>query len=704
MKNLVLTLIAILVVSISMAQESRFFTPLQIKNAYNNGTRSIDGKPGENYWQNTADYNIQIAVDPSDRSLTGSETIIYYNNSPKTLNSLVIRLYYDVFKKGNQRLMNVDEKDVSDGVELTNIKINDQEYTFGREMSRSNTNLNIQLKEPLDPGKSLTFSCSWKQVVPLTVRRTGAIDSTSYFIAYWYPQVSVYDDVFGWDRFNYTFQTEMYNNLGNYDVTISTPDNFTVWATGVLQNPSEIMSGEVLSRYEKAKKSDGTVHIISPEDLTDGYKHSGKAWHFVANEVSDFAFATSDHFAWDAANLNVDGKPVFISTAFPVARVAEFGDVTAVQQKAMGHFSKDFPGVPYPYPAFTTFIGLRGGGMEFPMMANNGGPGKGVTIHEMFHTYFPMYVRTNEHRFAWMDEGWADYVTSQVTNRYFEENDQPVFAGQKVQMQSVLGTYSDLPLITSTQFMDGSNYGYASYPLPSFVYSMLNHHLGDEMFLKSLQTYINRWAKKSPTPYDFFYTFEDVSGQDLGWLWKPWFFEFGYPDIALGELEGNKLTVKKNGSKPVPVKIDITYDDDTEKSIIESAKVWANGSDIYIATIENPEKVKSIVVNREIPDVTELDNFYPSLGEIYAKLDIPKDLTGSYKVNEFPVVASVEEKDGALYFNLQGTGLATYLYPITGEKYESLDGSIKLEFVREGDVCSGLNFTFFGYNLTSSKQ
>ncbi len=217
-----------------------------------------------------------------------------------------------------------------------------------------------------------------------------------------------------------------------------------------------------------------------------------------------------------------------------------------------------------------------------------------------------------------------------------------------------------------------------------------------------------RWLRTTTTGarqgFDFFYTFENVSGQDLGWLWKPWFFEFGYPDIALGELEGNKLTVKKNGSKPVPVKIDITYDDDSEKSIIESAKVWANGSDVYIATIENPEKVKSIVVNREIPDVTELDNFYPSLGEIYAKLDIPKDLTGSYKVNEFPVVASVEEKDGALYFNLQGTGLATYLYPITGEKYESLDGSIKLEFVREGDVCSGLNFTFFGYNLTSSKQ
>ncbi len=584
----------------------------------------MDGKPGPSYWHNTADYTIQIAVDPSDRSLTGSETITYYNNSPKTLNSLVVRLYYDVFKKGNQRLMNVNEEDVSEGVELSEVKINDQEYTFGREMSRDNTNLNITLKEPLEPGKSLTFSCSWKQVIPLTVRRTGAIDSTSYFVAYWYPQVSVYDDVFGWDRFNYTFRTEMYNNLGNYDVTITAPEDFTIWATGELQNHSEILQGEVLSRYEKAKNSDETVHIISPADLTDGYKHSGKSWHFVASEVSDFAFATSDHYAWDGARQMVDGRSVFISTAFPAEKAEDYVEVTAIQQKTMDHFSNDFPGVPYPYPAFTTFIGLRGGGMEFPMMANNGGPGRGVTIHEMFHTYFPMYVRTNEHRFAWMDEGWADYVTSQVMNRYFDQNDQPVFAGQKVQMQSVIGTYSDLPLITSTQFMDGSNYGYASYPLPSFVYSMLNHHLGDEVFLNCLQTYIDRWKMKSPTPYDFFYTFEDVSGQDLAWLWKPWFFEFGYPDVEIGGLAGNKLTVVKTGAKPVPLKIDITYNDDTKKSIVESAKVWADGSDIYTATIEKPKNVKSIVVNKQIPDVTELNNFYPSLGENICKDGYPQ--------------------------------------------------------------------------------
>lgn len=152
------------------------------------------------------------------------------------------------------------------------------------------------------------------------------------------------------------------------------------------------------------------------------------------------------------------------------------------------------------------------------------GPGRGVTIHEMFHTYFPMYVRVNERRFAWMDEGWANYITQLVTNRYFEENDDPVFVGAKFSMQSVFGTYEDLPLITSSQFMENSKYGYASYALPQFVYATLHHYLGKETFLEAFQTYIRRWAHKSPTPYDFFNTFEVVSGENLDWLWEPWFF------------------------------------------------------------------------------------------------------------------------------------------------------------------------------------
>jgi len=700
--------ISILLVILSgliKAQETRFFMPLEIQKAYENGTRAMNGAPGDAYWQNTVDYQIEVTVDPSDRSLTGSETVTYHNNSPNPLSSFVVRVYYDVFRKGNQRLMSVNTEDVTDGIEISNLKINGEEYVLGTpEVGRTGTNLNIRLRQSLEPGGSLTFSCSWKQYVPLTVRRTGAIDSTSFFVAYWYPQVAVYDDVFGWDRMNYTFRTEFYNNLGNYDVQITAPEEFTIWATGELQNASGIFTAEILERYNTAKASEDVVHVITPADLDGGYKNAGTTWHYTASEVSDFAFATSDHYCWDAGIQKVEGRKVLVSSVFPVAKAEDYVELTQIQQKTMKHFSEDIPGVPYPYPAFTTFIGLRGGGMEFPMMANNGNQGRGVTIHEMFHTYFPMYVRINERRFAWMDEGWADFVTAQVDRRFFEESDLPVFAGLKVQIQNTIGKISDLPMITSSQFMDNTNYSYASYPLPSFIYAMLNHHLGDEVFLNCLRTYIDRWKKKSPTPYDFFYTFENVSGQDLSWLWKPWFFSFGYPDIQIVSFEGKTLTLKNAGTKPVPLKIDITYNDDREVSITESAKIWTENDGFYSTELENADSIKKIIVNKVVPDVTELDNFYPPISEIYASMEIPSDIPGEYQIIGFPVTASISEKEGAFYLVLQGTGIESYLYPETTLKFESLNGAIKIEFVMEGELCTGMNIAAFGYNLTSKKK
>jgi hypothetical protein len=196
----------------------------------------------------------------------------------------------------------------------------------------------------------------------------------------------------------------------------------------------------------------------------------------------------SDHFLWDALSQKVSGNDVLISTAYPMEKEEDYSEVTLVQQKTMKHFSEDIPGIPYPYPSFTTFIGLRGGGMEFPMMANNDGPGEGVTIHEMFHTYFPMYVRINERRFAWMDEGWADFITALVTHKYFsdEDNTASFYSSFKFGMQGSIGTIGDLPAVTSSQYM-GNNYGYHSYALPGFTYALLYQHLGEEKFLEVFQ-------------------------------------------------------------------------------------------------------------------------------------------------------------------------------------------------------------------------
>ena len=689
------------------AQDARLFMPTEIREAYENGTRSYDGKPGKNYWHNTADYTMEITVDPETRLLEGSEQVVYFNNSPDELYTLVVRLYQDAFRRENIRDYGINPGDLNDGTLIKKLVVNgvDLDPENRNEVSRQGTNLIIQLREPLLPGGKLTLDVDWAFTIPYTNIRMGVYDSTTFFLAYFYPQISVYDDIFGWDRLSYTFRTEFYNNLGNYDVTINAPESFTIWSTGVLENAKDVYPAEVFKRYERAQSALETVHVLTPDDLfsENGYKNLSGSWHYVAKEVSDFAFGISDHFAWDAVSQEVEGRKVLVSTAFQADQAKRFAEVTAIAQKAMRHMSVDAPGIPYPYPRFTTFIGSDGGGMEYPMMACNSGPSMGVTIHELFHTYFPMYVRTNEKRWAWMDEGWADYITDLVIDRYFEGSDDPVFNNFSGGIRGMQGSFSDLPLITSSQFTDNSNYGYSAYPLPAFIYGTLHHHLGDDLFLKCYREYIRRWAKKSPTPYDFFFTFENVSGQDLSWLWKPWFFEFGYPDVSIESFKKGKLVVRNKGNRPAPLTVHITYTDGKEESLIKPASVWKSAS-TFEFSVPDFKNVQSIAVNEDVADLNELDNFHPPLKELYQKLSLASDLEGVYTVNEYPVDLTIALKDDMLFLSFPATGFSTILMPVTGSTFRSLDGSSRIHFQQEEGKTVGLEMEAMGTSLTANKN
>jgi len=708
MKTTSATLLSLFFISTILplsAQETRFFMPREIRQAYENGTRSMDGKPGPKYWHNTVDYTIRVEVFPAEKKIAGSESAVYYNNSPDALDRLVVRLYHDAFRKANPRAFRVKPEDITEGVKITRLAINGQEYSLepGQGVSKSGTNTTIRLQEKLQPGGQLTLEADWSQSIPETTVRTGAYDSTAFFMAYWYPQLAVYDDVFGWDELAYDFSTEFYNNLGNYDVKITAPKNFTVLSTGVLQNAEEVLPAGIFQRYQKAKSAAETISIIGLEDLAGGYENQSGTWHYKADGVSDFAFCLSDHYCWDAAAQEAGGRNVLVNSFYPVEQADNCGKVTANQQKMMKHFSEDVPGIPYPYPEFTTFIAEGGGGMEYPMMANNGNPGLGVTVHEMFHTYFPMYVRTNEKRWAWMDEGWADYITDVVIGRYFLGKEGFDFGSFANQIQGTLGTVSDLPLITSTQFMDFTNYGYASYPLPAFIYAMLHHHLGEETFLKCYREYIRRWAQKSPTPYDFFYTFENVSGQDLSWLWEPWFFSFGTVDVEIASFSKGKLTLKKAGSRPVPLAVKIEYEDGTIKEMDAKASVWEEGA-TYEMAVPNPKSVKAIAANANLPDEKPLNNYYPPLSQRYASFSISEGLLGSYLFNEFPVTAAVSRRDGLLFMDVSSVGQQFYLVPKSDTEFSSLDGQVKIQFEADNGKITGLKAETPDMKLTAKKQ
>jgi hypothetical protein len=692
----------------SLAQEDRFFIPQEIKQAYEKGTRSYDGQPGPNYWQNTVDYQIEVEVFPAEKKLAGTESITYYNNSPGELDVLVIRLYHDAFRKANARANRVNPDDITEGVMIDSLSVDGNKLNVSNPqlVRRQGTNLIVQLPQPIESGGNINVGIAWSQQIPVTTIRTGAYDETSFFLAYWYPQVAVYDDVFGWDLLSYDFSTEFYNNLGNYDVTIKAPSNFTVLSTGELQNAQEILSAEHLERYQKAKTATEKVQIISPEDLEAGVKHSSDSWHYTASEVADFAFCLSDHYCWDAASQKVEDRQVLISSYYP-ARIAQQAEmVTSNQQKMMKHFSEDIPGIPYPYPEFTTFIqGIPGGGMEYPMMANNGGPGLGVTVHEMFHTYFPMYVRVNEKRFAWMDEGWADFTTSFLIRRFFEEDEEmPLYTAVSAGVQGTLGTISDLPLITSTQFMDNTNYGYASYPLPAFLYAVLYDHLGEELFLDCWREYIRRWAKKSPTPYDFFYTFEDVSGQDLSWFWKPWFFNFGSVDVDIVSFENGQLVLENKGNRPVPILLQKTYKDGMEKMEDYSAERWKDNA-IITLDIADQDKIEFLSVNAGVPDMDMLNNFYPSLQERFEGFSITEDILGRYRLNEYPIDLTISKEEGLLLMDISAAGMRTYLMPKSELLFESVSGDIKVTFRKEEGKYTGMTLDVGGMQrVTAEKQ
>lgn len=688
------------------AQETRFFMPREIAKAYENGTRSYDGRPGPNYWQNTVDYDIEVEVKPTEKRLIGSEKVTYHNNSPNTLNRIVIRLYHDLFREANPRAYRVRPSDINEGVELTKLEIAGESYDpASREVRRNGTNTSVELKEPLAPGEALELVIDWAQQIPETTIRTGAYDSTTFFLAYWYPQIAVYDDVFGWDYLTYDFSAEFYNNLGNFDVKITAPDHYTVLSTGALQNPEEVLADPQLERYQKAKTSTETVVIVTPEDLEADFHHRSGTWHYKADEVTDFSFTLSDRFSWDAASKKVEDRDVLISTFYPADGAEACGGVTAMQQKIMKHFSEDVPGIPYPYSEFTTFISSvrGGGGMETPMMANNGGPGRGVTIHEMFHTYFPMYVRTNEKRYAWMDEGWADFNTALVDQRYFDEEEGLLFSRVGGGISNTLGTTSDLPLITSTQFTDNTNYGYSAYPLPAFLYATLHHHLGEEVFMNCYREYIRRWAKKAPTPYDFFYTFESVSGQDLSWFWKPWFFEYGSVDVQIQSYKKGKLVLENKGNRPVPVIVDVTYEDGQGETLTAKASVWKE-ENTYKMKVPRGKEVQSIMVNSGIPDVDPLNNMSPTLEERYSSHNIPDAILGTYLVAQFGAELDIQWKGKALWLSSSRGGPSFYLLPRSATQFESLDGGVELNFEVEDGEYKAVNFSYFGYELRGEKQ
>lgn len=588
MKNPLLTIVLMVFVIVSNAQSpGGLYMPIEFQRAYENGTRMLDGSVSSRYWQNRSTYRIKAEIDPVTKLLKGSAVITYTNNSPDSIRNPTFHTYHDYYKPGAERLgffSGDSEVGKNDGMVIGKLVVDGVAYdpSNDEDVYDGGTFKIIRLKKPVPPKGKMTLEIDWHlTIVGEGFERSGAIDNTSMFVGYWYPEMAVLDDINGWDHVVYNAATEFYHDYSDYDVEITAPDNFTVWASVAPSNEKEVYSAQIRERLAKGRTSATPVKILTEADINK--KPAGKrTWRYTARNFPDFAFALSDHFLWDAHNYKDKHGEYFFQIAYPPDH-PEFASVNESIAKSLNVFHTKFPVYPFPYKYFTIFNGLHGGGMEFPGMANDDNiTGKeveqyfgvkmtdqeanfGLTLHEMCHMYFPFMMGINEKHYAWMDEGFAN----------FSEFFIPPWPSGDWE-QDYLGSQSVLPMMAPSHEYKSS--GINSYTVAAHSYNALYHLLGEETFIKCLNTYIQEWQYKHPTPYDFMFAFNRVSGKDLTWFWKKWYFDWGYVDIGIADFASGTLAIENKGGRPIPFSVKVTYEDGTEASQLFNPAVWKDAS------------------------------------------------------------------------------------------------------------------------------
>ncbi len=586
----------------------------------------MTGKPGKDYWQSRGDYNIQVNFNPATSLLKGDEVITYFNNSPDSLKEIIIRLYPDLYKKGIHRESHVDQKDLTDGVSIDSFEVGGETISnFSNEAKafHSGTNLIIKPADIILPHSKTKFHVQWHYTVNTgSPVRTGMVDSASYFIAYFFPRISVYDDIDGWDTWSYNGTQEFYNDFGKFNVEISVPKNYVVWATGKCLNSSENFSDNILQKLNQATTSDAIIHVIDSTDYAGNKVFSNTTtgvWKFSADSVTDFAFALSDHYYWDASSVLVDsltGRRTLAEAAYNKIH-KDYFDVANQAHQSVFYMSHFYPKYPFPFEHITVFDGTDQ--MEYPMMVNDNPTethkdAVQLTTHEIFHSYFPFYMGINETQYAWMDEGWATIGESVISPLMGEPEDEGIFS--KTRYEFISGTDKDVPLITNTKLYSDAAYLSNSYGKGGLCYYVLQDMLGDELYFKSLHQYMNDWHGKHPTPYDFFYSINNASGKDLDWFWRKWFFGWEYPDLVIKKVgktaEGTTITIANKGGLPIPVYATIISKSGKEAVQKFTAEIWKDGKKeiSFLSHIPLIDIAKITIGNEYIPEKNKKDNVW----------------------------------------------------------------------------------------------
>ncbi len=555
-------------------------------------TRSASGKPGHGYWQNSADYDIDVRLDTINDNISGSQIIRYTNNSPDELNFVWLHVDQNLFKsdsRGNAVIPIIGSRNGSKGeildggfkistVQIVSEKGRKKSYT-NTEYEIYDTRMKILLSSPLKPnGGKLSLKIDFSFLSPqYGSDRMGVLKTKNgklYTIAQWYPRMCVYDDLNGWNNLPYLGQGEFYLDYGDFKVNITAPSDHIVVCSGELLNAEEVYTSEQLSRWEEAENSNKTIMIRTADEVnmpnTRPKDKNEITWRFKMENSRDVAWASSSSFIIDAAKIDLpSGKKAIAISAYPIESSGgnSWERSTEYTKASVEHYSKKW--FEYPYP---TAINVAGNvrGMEYPGVSfcsyeSSGASLWGVTDHEFGHNWFPMIVGSNERVSGWMDEGFNTFINYLSTKDFNDGEYRTRMPNMRFAAQ--IFTRDGLePIITAPDNLIEENMGLQYYKTGMFLMLLRNNVLGVKRFDDAFKEYIHRWAYKHPSPDDFFRTIEDVSGEDLGWFWRSWVLNNWKLDQAVSGVsyvnndpkQGPIVTIKNMKKIPMPVTIEIT--------------------------------------------------------------------------------------------------------------------------------------------------
>jgi hypothetical protein len=587
-----------------VATDDPFFTTNRMDWPGPNSYRSSNGAPGPAYWQQRADYAIAATLDTTAQAVSGTVRIRYTNNSPDTLRFVWLQLDQNLYRPGSKgsALFPADSRwgvrGFQGGYDLKDVTVNGKPATF----KVDDTMMRVELDAPLRPqGGTTTIAMAFSFRVPEHGSDRMGRDGTLYEMAQWYPRMAVYDDVRGWNTEPYLGQGEFYLEYGDFEYSVTAPAGYVIAGSGVLQNPQEVLSAAQRERLARAAKSQEVVQVVTAGEARPTPTPGTKTWRFRAERVRDVAWAGAPDFRWDAVSTGpIAGNPngALAQAYYPWPRSGQGWESGAENtQWTLRTYSENF--FPYPYPQATSVAGPVGG-MEYPMFvmvhyAEAPQGAFGTIDHEHGHEWFPMIVGSNERRYAWMDEGFNTYINAFSNERRYAGTPRAdsVYPGYLNNWRQVRNAGIESPLMTPPDHIDARALGAIGYRKPGAVLLTLrNHVVGRETFDEAFRLYTQRWAFKHPTPGDFFRTVENVSGEDLSWFWRGFFYSSDVLDIGVGPVtmrseDGEQyatVPLTKHTSIPFPVQLRVAFADGSTQDFRFPVDVWARG-DRYDAVI-----------------------------------------------------------------------------------------------------------------------